>query len=91
MKFGDVVYRTGDKILQLVNQPENNVFNGDIGEITSIFYARKIQKKEDMVVVSFDGNEMTFTKKDFNQFTHAYCCSIHKSQEVNFRLWFCLL
>nr|WGE05336.1 ATP-dependent RecD-like DNA helicase [Bacillus subtilis] len=84
LKFGDVVYRTGDKILQLVNQPENNVFNGDIGEITSIFYAKENTEKEDMVVVSFDGNEMTFTKKDFNQFTHAYCCSIHKSQGSEF-------
>lgn len=84
LKFGDVVYRTGDKILQLVNQPENNVFNGDIGEITSIFYAKENTEKEDMAVVSFDGNEMTFTKKDFNQFTHAYCCSIHKSQGSEF-------
>ncbi|AZV50733.1 MULTISPECIES: SF1B family DNA helicase RecD2 [Bacillus] len=84
IKFGDVVYRTGDKILQLVNQPENNVFNGDIGEITSIFYAKENTEKEDMAVVSFDGNEMTFTKKDFSQFTHAYCCSIHKSQGSEF-------
>ncbi|MGM0747012.1 MAG: SF1B family DNA helicase RecD2 [Bacillota bacterium] len=84
IKFGDVVYRTGDKILQLVNQPENNVFNGDIGEITSIFYAKENTEKEDMAVVSFDGNEMTFTKKDFGQFTHAYCCSIHKSQGSEF-------
>lgn len=84
LKFGDVVYRTGDKILQLVNQPENNVFNGDIGEIVSIFYAKENTEKEDMVVVSFDGNEITFTKKDFSQFTHAYCCSIHKSQGSEF-------
>jgi exodeoxyribonuclease V alpha subunit len=39
MAFGDVLYRIGDKVLQLVNQPESNVFNGDIGEIVSIFYA----------------------------------------------------
>ncbi|MDF2855943.1 MAG: hypothetical protein K0Q87_1794 [Neobacillus sp.] len=37
--YGDVKYRIGDKVLQLVNQPESNVFNGDIGEIISIFYA----------------------------------------------------
>lgn len=84
MKFGDVIYRTGDKILQLVNQPDHNVFNGDIGEITSIFYAKENAEKEDMIVVSFDGNELTFVKKDFVQFTHAYCCSIHKSQGSEF-------
>lgn len=45
LKYGDVVYRTGDKVLQLVNQPEHNVFNGDMGEIVSIFYAKKIRKR----------------------------------------------
>lgn len=63
MKYGDVVYRTGDKVLQLVNQPEHNVFNGDMGEIVSIFYAKENTEKEDMAVVSFDGNEITFAKK----------------------------
>lgn len=84
LRFGDVVYRTGDKILQLVNQPEQNIFNGDMGEITSIFYAKENTEKEDMIVVSFEGNEITFVKKDFVQFTHAYCCSIHKSQGSEF-------
>lgn len=67
-----------------MNQPENNIFNGDIGEIVSIFYAKENTEKEDMAVISFDGNEITFTKKDFHQFTHAYCCSIHKSQGSEF-------
>jgi exodeoxyribonuclease V alpha subunit len=84
MKFGEVIYRNGDKILQLVNQPDSNVFNGDIGEIVSIFYAKENTEKEDMIVVSFDGNEVTYTKQDFNQFTHAFCCSIHKSQGSEF-------
>ncbi|WP_273125065.1 SF1B family DNA helicase RecD2 [Bacillus weihaiensis] len=84
LKFGDVVYRNGDKILQLVNQPDQNVFNGDIGEIVSIFYAKENTEKEDMIVISFDGNEVTYTKQDFHQFTHAFCCSIHKSQGSEF-------
>ncbi|MBM7605803.1 exodeoxyribonuclease V alpha subunit [Metabacillus crassostreae] len=84
MKFGEVIYRNGDKILQLVNQPDQNVFNGDIGEIVSIFYAKENTEKEDMIVVAFDGNEVTYTKQDFNQFTHAFCCSIHKSQGSEF-------
>ncbi len=84
MKFGDVTYRRGDKVLQLVNQPENNVFNGDIGEIESIFYANENTEKQDMVVINFEGNEVTYTKQDLNQITHAYCCSIHKSQGSEF-------
>ncbi|CAG9619443.1 SF1B family DNA helicase RecD2 [Sutcliffiella rhizosphaerae] len=84
LSFGTVVYRTGDKVLQLVNQPESNVFNGDIGEVVSIFYAKENTEKQDMVIVSFDGIEVTYTKQDLGQITHAYCCSIHKSQGSEF-------
>jgi len=84
IKYGDVVYRVGDKVLQLVNQPENNVFNGDIGEIISIFYAKENTEKEDMIVVSFEGAEATYTRQDLQQLTHSYCCSVHKSQGSEF-------
>ncbi|MCM3002597.1 ATP-dependent RecD-like DNA helicase [Priestia koreensis] len=86
VKHGDVVYRVGDKVLQLVNQPESHVFNGDMGEIVSVFYAKENTEKQDMLVISFDGNEVTYTKQDFNQITHAYCCSIHKSQGSEFSI-----
>jgi exodeoxyribonuclease V alpha subunit len=84
ISFGDVHYRIGDKVLQLVNQPENNVFNGDIGEIVSIFYAKENTEKQDMIIVSYEGNEVTYTRQDLTQITHAYCCSIHKSQGSEF-------
>lgn len=84
LKFGDVTYRIGDKVLQLVNQPESNVFNGDMGEIVSIFYAKENTEKQDMVIVSFDGIEATYTRQDLNQITLAYCCSVHKSQGSEF-------
>ncbi|WP_369404913.1 hypothetical protein [Piscibacillus salipiscarius] len=32
----DTTYRTGDKVIQLINQPEKKVYNGDIGEIIAI-------------------------------------------------------
>ncbi|WP_246483950.1 SF1B family DNA helicase RecD2 [Heyndrickxia vini] len=84
LSFGDIKYRIGDKVLQLVNQPEQHVFNGDIGEIVSIFYAKENTEKQDLILISFDGIEVTYTRQDFNQFTHAYCCSIHKSQGSEF-------
>lgn len=84
LSFGDVKYRIGDKVLQLVNQPESNVFNGDIGEIISIFTAKENTEKQDLVLISFDGNEVTYTKQDLNQITHAFCCSVHKSQGSEF-------
>ncbi|MEI5905730.1 ATP-dependent RecD-like DNA helicase [Bacillus spongiae] len=84
IQYGDVAYRIGDKVLQLVNQPESGVFNGDIGEIVSIFYSKENTEKQDMVIVSYEGNEVTYTKQDLNQITLAYCCSIHKSQGSEF-------
>ncbi|EIJ78984.1 helicase, RecD/TraA family protein [Bacillus methanolicus PB1] len=84
--FGDVKYRIGDKVLQLVNQPESNVFNGDIGEVVSIFYAKENTEKQDMVVVSFEGTEVSYTRQDLNQITHAYCCSVHKAQGSEFQI-----
>jgi exodeoxyribonuclease V alpha subunit len=84
LAFGEVKYRIGDKVLQLINQPESNVFNGDIGEIVSIFYAKENTEKTDMVVISFEGNEVTYTRQDLGQITLAYCCSVHKSQGSEF-------
>ena len=37
IKIGTTIYRIGDKILQLKNQPDDNVFNGDIGKIIAIY------------------------------------------------------
>lgn len=82
--FGDTIYRIGDKVLQLVNQPNNNVFNGDMGEVISIIKAKETIEKTDLLVVSFDGIEVTYQKSDLNQLTLAYCCSIHKSQGSEF-------
>ncbi|GEK33340.1 SF1B family DNA helicase RecD2 [Kurthia sibirica] len=82
--FGDTIYRIGDKVLQLVNQPNSNVFNGDMGEIISILKAKETTEKQDIMVISFDGIEVTYERSDLNQITLAYCCSIHKSQGSEF-------
>ncbi|KMK76627.1 ATP-dependent RecD-like DNA helicase [Alkalihalobacillus pseudalcaliphilus] len=84
IKFGEVAYRTGDVVLQLVNNAEENVYNGDRGEIVAVFYAKENEEKQDQLVISFDGIEVVYLKKDLNQITHAYCCSIHKSQGSEF-------
>lgn len=84
MAFGDTVYRIGDKVLQLVNQPQSNVFNGDMGEVIAIFRAKETTDNVDQLIVSFDGNEVTYARGDLSQLTLAYCCSIHKSQGSEF-------
>lgn len=83
--FGDTIYRIGDKVLQLVNQPESNVFNGDMGEVISIIRAKETIEKQDLLIVSYDGIEVTYQRGDLNQITLAYCCSIHKSQGSEFQ------
>ena len=50
--FGDTIYRIGDKVLQLVNQPESNVFNGDMGEVISIIRAKETIEKQDLLIVN---------------------------------------
>lgn len=84
LAFGEMVYRTGDIVLQLMNNPDENVYNGDRGEIVAIFYAKENEERQDQVVISFDGTEVVYNKKDLNQITLAYCCSIHKSQGSEF-------
>lgn len=84
--YGERIFRVGDKVLQLVNVVENNVFNGDFGEIVSITYAKDTDSKQDEMIVSFEGLEVIYTRSDFIQLTHAYCCSIHKSQGSEFKL-----
>ena len=84
LTFGDTEYRVGDKVLQLVNNPDENVFNGDIGEIVALFKANERTEKEDALVVSFDGVEVLYARNELNQLTLAYCTSIHKAQGSEF-------
>ena len=77
--INNVLYREYDKVIQLSNMPDDNVFNGDIGYIAEI---SNDKKKE--VVISFDGNLVKYTSSNFNKFSLAYAISIHKSQGSEF-------
>lgn len=82
--FNDTSYREGDKVLHLVNDPESNVFNGDIGIITQLMSAKYTDSKQDELTIVFDGNEVTYPRKDWGKITLAYAMSIHKSQGSEF-------
>ena len=84
VKYGDTIYRVGDKVLQLINQPESNVFNGDMGRVQHIILAKETQDKKEQLIVNFNGVEVTYERADLNQLTLAYCCSIHKAQGSEF-------
>ncbi|MGX7058513.1 SF1B family DNA helicase RecD2 [Vagococcus humatus] len=80
------VYRIGDKVLQLVNNPESNVFNGDMGEITGISLGKENESKVDELTVRFDEVEIVYPRNEWSQLTLSYCCSIHKSQGSEFKM-----
>lgn len=80
--IGEVTYRENDKVLQLVNDPDNNVFNGDIGYIVSI-----VNKNKNIeITIDYDGNFVTYQKDKFSNFRHGYAISIHKSQGSEFNM-----
>lgn len=83
IKVGEVTYRVGDKVLQLTNDPNNGVFNGDIGYIKDIVTIT-VPKKQETIVIDFDGNKADYKKEDMNMVKHAYAISIHKSQGSEF-------
>lgn len=80
----DQILKTGDKVIQLVNQPEKQVFNGDIGEIVAIKKATETESKKEEVVIDYDGLLVSYTKQELNQIMLAYAISIHKSQGSEF-------
>lgn len=77
--IGEVLYREGDKVIQLTNMPDESISNGDIGLIYSI---KSKGKKE--IYIDFDGNMVRYTTSNFYNFKQAYAISIHKSQGSEF-------
>lgn len=84
MTYGDVIFREKDKVLQLVNMPDENVFNGDIGTIERILYENETPSKKKEIYVDYDGYLVKYLPKDFNSFKHGFLITIHKSQGSEF-------
>ncbi|MBQ2909376.1 MAG: ATP-dependent RecD-like DNA helicase [Bacilli bacterium] len=79
LRIGEVIFREQDKVIQLTNMPDDNVYNGDIGIIDRIVTS---PKKE--IHIDFDGNIVKYTPTNFNCFRLAYAISIHKAQGSEF-------
>ncbi|MEJ7604201.1 MAG: ATP-binding domain-containing protein, partial [Kofleriaceae bacterium] len=71
---GERVYRRGDKVMQLKNDYDRSVFNGDIGVISAI------DAESSALRVEFDGRVVGYERAELDQLAHAYAVSIHKSQ-----------
>ena len=77
-------YRTGDKVIHLVNDAEINVFNGDLGYITDLIPGKYTESKQDEIMIDFDGNEVSYPRNEWYKIRLAYAMSIHKSQGSEF-------
>ena len=82
--YSDVIYRVGDKVLQLVNDTECNIYNGDLGYIVDIIDSKKSISKKTELIIDFDGNKVTITRDKFINIRHGYAISIHKAQGSEF-------
>lgn len=80
VRYGYQIFREGDRILQLRNQPDDDIYNGDIGILSEIIDAKESEDHKTTVVVDFQDNFVEYTTDNLDHITLAYCISIHKSQ-----------
>lgn len=73
VKFGHA-YRQGDKVMQIVNDYDKEVFNGDLGFVT------RVDEGEREIEISYDGRAVVYDFGELDEVVPAYACSIHKSQ-----------
>lgn len=80
IKVGYQLFREGDKMLQLKNQADDHVFNGDIGQLVEITYKEENYDNKMRMIVDFEGTIVEYTPDQFINLKHAYCMSVHKAQ-----------
>ncbi|MGM0364975.1 MAG: SF1B family DNA helicase RecD2 [Actinomycetota bacterium] len=71
-------FRLGDKVIQLKNNYEKDIYNGDIG------FIRHIESKQGEVTVSFEGRNILYNYYELDELNLSYAISIHKSQGSEF-------
>jgi len=71
---GGRVFRVGDRVMQIRNNYDKEVFNGDIGRIT------RIDLEEQVAVVTVDGRTVTYDFTELDELVLAYAATVHKSQ-----------
>ncbi len=71
---GGKTFRQGDKVMQIRNNYDKEIFNGDIGVITGL------DLEEQEIKVRFDDRQVVYEYSDLDELVLAYAVSIHKSQ-----------
>ena len=80
VKVGYRIFFFFFKVLQLKNQPDDGVYNGDIGTILEIISADEDIHHQHCIIADFDGVLVEYRGEAIYHLTHAYCISIHKAQ-----------
>ena len=78
MTRGGYTFRRGDKVMQIRNNYDKNVFNGDIG------YVNAVDTTERTLSVIYDGRLVEYDVSELDELTLAYAVTIHKSQGSEF-------
>ena len=77
-RSGDRVFRPHDRVMQVVNNYDKGIFNGELGSLTRIdFQNRTFQ-------VMFDAGNIEYEWNEADQIKHAYAVTVHKSQGSEF-------
>ena len=74
LRRGGTEYRIHDKVMQIRNDYNKEVYNGDIGFISSV------DMDERELTVNFEGRDVTYDATELDELVLAYACTIHKSQ-----------
>ena len=67
-------YRRGDRVMQMRNNYDKDVFNGDIG------FIKEVSEEDHYLIILFDGRPVRYEQSELDEVVLAYACSIHKSQ-----------
>ncbi len=81
LTFGTLTFREGDKVLQLKNLPDLNIYNGDVAVIEAIIQEKG---KDQKLILNVDNEEIEYPSEHFDKLQLAYCISVHKSQGSEF-------
>lgn len=81
-QIGENTFYKGDKVMQLENNYDKEIMNGDIGYIKEILLTKDEEQNQNeaILTVDFDGHEVNYTRDNLNDLTLAYAISTHKSQ-----------
>ena len=74
LTYGSRIYKLGDKVMQVSNNYEKEVFNGDIGWVSNV------SQEDGELEVEYDGRKVVYERSELDEITLAYAVSVHKSQ-----------